>query len=60
MQDLEKDEGATIITQLPKKKAPIMAEVRLPDGTRCDVETKTHAIEVDWAHKWYEEFAQSL
>lgn len=35
-------------------------EVRLPDGTRCDVVTKTHAVEVEWAHKWYEGFGQAL
>jgi hypothetical protein len=35
-------------------------EVRLPDGTRCDVETSTHAVEIEWANKWYEGFGQSL
>lgn len=35
-------------------------EVRLPDGTRCDIVTETHAIEVEWANKWYEGFGQAL
>ena len=35
-------------------------EVRMGDGTRCDVVTKTHAIEVDFGHKWAEAIGQSL
>lgn len=35
-------------------------EVRLPDNTRCDIVTSTHAIEVDWAEKWSEGIGQSL
>ena len=35
-------------------------EVRMPDDTRCDVVTKTHAVEVEWAYKWYEGIGQSL
>jgi hypothetical protein len=35
-------------------------EVLLQDGTRCDIITKTHAIEVDFADKWAEAIAQSL
>ena len=35
-------------------------EVRMPDDTRCDVVTKTHAVEVDWAYKWQEAVGQSL
>ena len=35
-------------------------EVRMPDDTRCDVVTKTHAVEVDWAYKWQEAIGQSL
>ena len=35
-------------------------EVRLPDGTRADVITKTHAVEVDFAEKWAEAFGQAL
>ena len=35
-------------------------EVVLPDGTRCDIVTETHAIEVDFADKWAEAIGQSL
>lgn len=35
-------------------------EKRLPDGTRCDIVTATHAIEVDFADKWAEAIGQSL
>ena len=35
-------------------------EVRMGDGTRCDVVTETHAIEVDFGHKWAEAVGQSL
>ena len=35
-------------------------EVRLTDGTRCDIVTDDYAIEVEWAQKWYEGFGQSL
>jgi hypothetical protein len=34
--------------------------VRMPDGTRCDVVTGTHAIEVEFAPKWSEAIGQSL
>ena len=37
-----------------------MIEVRLADATRCDCLTKTHAIEVDYASKFYEAVGQSL
>jgi len=30
------------------------------DGTRPDCVTKDYAIEVDWAHKWYEGLGQAL
>lgn len=36
------------------------AEVRLPDGTRADCITATHAIEFDFAHKWAEAIGQAL
>jgi hypothetical protein len=29
-------------------------EVAMKDGTRCDILTATHAIEVDFAKKWAE------
>ena len=32
----------------------------MPDGTRCDIVTETHAIEVDFADKWGEAIGQSL
>lgn len=35
-------------------------EVVAPDGTRCDILTNTHAIEVDFATKWGEAIGQSL
>ena len=35
-------------------------EVVLPDRTRCDCLTATHAVEVDFATKWYEAIGQSL
>ena len=36
------------------------AEVILPDRTRCDCITATHAIEVDFAGKFYEALGQAL
>ena len=35
-------------------------EVVMKDGTRCDIVTSTHAIEVDFAKKWAEAIGQSL
>ena len=35
-------------------------EVTMPDRTRCDIVTETHAIEVDFAEKWAEAIGQSL
>ena len=35
-------------------------EVTAGDGTRCDILTDTHAIEVDFARKWGEAIGQSL
>ena len=34
-------------------------EVVMKDGTRCDILTATHAIEVDFAKKWAEAIGQS-
>ena len=34
-------------------------EVVLPDGTRCDCVTETHAIEFDFGNKWPEAIGQS-
>ena len=35
-------------------------ELRMPDGTRCDIVTERHAIEVEFAPKWKEAIGQSL
>ena len=35
-------------------------EVIMKDGTRCDILTSTHAIEVDFARKWAEAIGQCL
>lgn len=37
-----------------------IAEFVLPDNTRVDCLTKTHAIEFDFANKWAESIGQSL
>lgn len=42
------------------KKYNAEMEVSMPDGTRCDLVTKAHAIEVDFADKWGEAIGQSL
>ena len=36
------------------------AEVTMPDHTRCDCLTETHAIEFDFGNKWAEAIGQSL
>lgn len=35
-------------------------EISLPDNTRVDCLTKTHAIEFDYGYKWAEAIGQSL
>ncbi len=35
-------------------------EYRLPDATRVDCLTETHAVEMDFGHKWAEAIGQSL
>lgn len=35
-------------------------EVIMPDRTRCDCLTATHAVEMDFARKWAEAIGQSL
>lgn len=35
-------------------------EVVYPDRSRCDCETKTHAVEVEFAYKWKEAVGQAL
>ena len=37
-----------------------VTESVLPDRTRVDILTKTHAYEVDWASKWAEGIGQAL
>ena len=46
--------------EIAAKKYSGQTEVVLPDGTRCDIVTETHAIEVDFADKWAEAIGQSL
>ena len=46
--------------KIAAKKYNGQTEVILPDGTRCDIVTETHAIEVDFADKWAEAIGQSL
>jgi hypothetical protein len=35
------------------------SEVVMPDGSRADLVTETHAIEVEWAGKWKESVSQA-
>jgi hypothetical protein len=35
-------------------------EVRMPNGTKADCVSDTHAIEIDFAQKWAEAIGQSL
>lgn len=35
------------------------SEVVMPDGSRADLITETHAIEVEWALKWKESISQA-
>ena len=46
--------------ELAAKKYNGETEVVMPDGTRCDIVTEAHAIEVDFADKWAEAIGQSL
>ena len=46
--------------EIAAKKYNGQTEVTMPDGTRCDIVTETHAIEVDFADKWAEAIGQSL
>jgi hypothetical protein len=46
--------------EIAAKKYSGQTEVTTPDGTRCDIVTETHAIEVDFADKWAEAIGQSL
>lgn len=42
------------------EKYDAQIEVSMPDATRCDLMTATHAIGVDFAYKWGEAIGQSL
>jgi CRISPR/Cas system-associated protein Cas10 (large subunit of type III CRISPR-Cas system) len=42
------------------KQLSAQMEVQLPDRTRIDILTKTHAMEIDFADKWAEGIGQSL
>ena len=46
--------------EIAAKEYSGQTEVVMPDGTRCDIVTETHAIEVDFADKWAEAIGQSL
>jgi hypothetical protein len=46
--------------EIAAKKYSGQTEVTMPDGTRCDIVTETHAIEVDFADKWAEAIGQCL
>ena len=46
--------------KIAAEKYNAQIEVSMPDGTRCDLVTETHAIEVDFADKWGEAIGQSL
>lgn len=50
---------ASEIAKLAKQYG-LQSEVRMPDETRCDLLSATHAIEVEWAHKWKEAPAQAV
>ena len=50
----------TEVAKVLAKRMGGEAEVRLWDGTRVDIMTKTHAIEVDWSSKWAEAIGQAL
>lgn len=40
--------------------AGMILEWVLPDGTRVDCLSGSHAIEVDWSHKWAEGIGQAM
>ncbi len=54
----ERNERAWCQALAPKYGAEV--EVRLWDGTRCDLLSATEAIEVDWAAKAYEAVGQAV
>lgn len=54
--------SANELTQARRLAAKYSAqvEVRLPDDSRVDLLSGTHAIEVDWAPKWAEAVGQAI
>ena len=46
--------------KIAAKKYGGETEVTMPDGTRSDIVTEKHAIEVDFADKWAQAIGQSL
>jgi hypothetical protein len=46
--------------EIAAKKYNGQTEVTMPDGTRCDIVTETHAIEVDFADKWAGQLGRAL
>ena len=54
--------SANELTQARRLAAKYSAqvEVRLPDDSRVDLLSDTHAIEVDWAPKWAEAVGQAI
>jgi hypothetical protein len=48
------------VERLAPKYGATATEFRLADGTRVDMMTGSHAIEVDYARKWAEAIGQSL
>lgn len=52
-------ENEAFYRDLFAKKNGGKTEVVLPDKTRCDVVTATHAVEVEFASKWCEGLGQA-
>lgn len=57
---VEKDYQRMAAEQLKAAGLDPQLEVVLDDGARVDICTKTHAIEVDFPHKWAECIGQAL
>lgn len=47
-------------SKLIADKSQWETEVVMDDGSRCDILTDTHAVEVEWATKWKEAPAQAV
>lgn len=56
----ETEWGERIAVALTENGIPSRDEVRLFDGTRVDIITPHHAVEIDWAPKWAEAIGQAL